>query len=149
MEEVSIQTAHKKYQKRVWASCRLGRSSLWMETQLKRISKNHPESGGHNHKSVRAEQKPALAEDHNSFEMWKMTVRTEQLFCIAKTTGSNIHTWETEAKTDGIKAIPCPLLWVLQLVKQQTVMWQVPGLIPTPDSTWPGVDSALHPSVGR
>ena len=36
-----------------------------------------------------------------------------------------------------------------QLVEQQTVMQQVPGSIPAPDSTWLGVDSALHPSVGR
>ena len=36
---------------------------------------------------------------------------------------------------------------IAQLVEQQTIMWQVPGSIPTPNSTWLGVDSALHPSV--
>ena len=36
-----------------------------------------------------------------------------------------------------------------QLVEQQTVMQQVPGSIPAPNSTWLGVDSALHPTVGR
>ena len=35
-----------------------------------------------------------------------------------------------------------------QLVEQQTVMQQVLGSIPTPDSTR-GADSALHPTVGR
>ena len=35
-----------------------------------------------------------------------------------------------------------------QLVEQWTVMRQVPGSIPTPNSTWLGVDSALHPTVG-
>ena len=38
---------------------------------------------------------------------------------------------------------------IAQLVEQWTFMWQVPGSIPAPDSSWLGVDSALHPSVGR
>ena len=38
---------------------------------------------------------------------------------------------------------------IAQLVEQQTIMWQVLGSIPTPNSTWLGVDSALHPFVGR
>ena len=42
-----------------------------------------------------------------------------------------------------------PGLGLAQLVEQRTVMQQVPGSIPTPDSTWLGVDSALHPTVGR
>ena len=36
-----------------------------------------------------------------------------------------------------------------QLVEQWTFMWQVLGSIPTADSSWLGVVSALHPSVGR
>ena len=31
-DEVSVQTACKKYQKAVWASCKLSKSNLWMET---------------------------------------------------------------------------------------------------------------------
>ena len=38
---------------------------------------------------------------------------------------------------------------IAQLVEQRTFMRQVPGSIPAPDSSWLGVDSALHPSVGR
>ena len=38
---------------------------------------------------------------------------------------------------------------IAQLVEQQTFMQQVLGSIPAPDSSWLGVDSALHPSVGR
>ena len=34
----SAQTAYRKYLKRVWASCRLSKGSLWMKAQLKRIS---------------------------------------------------------------------------------------------------------------
>ena len=41
------------------------------------------------------------------------------------------------------------LAGLAQLVEQQTVMQQVLGSIPTPNSTWLGVDSAPHPSVGR
>ena len=33
--------------------------------------------------------------------------------------------------------------------RAETIMLQVPGSIPTPDSTRLGVDSALHHSVGR
>ena len=35
------------------------------------------------------------------------------------------------------------------VVEQWTIMQQVLGSIPAPDSTWLGVDSALHPSMGR
>ena len=38
---------------------------------------------------------------------------------------------------------------IAQLLQQWTVMQQVMGSIPAPDSTWLGVDSALHPPVGR
>ena len=30
IDEVSVQTAHRKYRKRVWTSCRLRKGSLWM-----------------------------------------------------------------------------------------------------------------------
>ena len=33
---------------------------------------------------------------------------------------------------------------IAQFVEQWTIMQQVPGSIPTPNSTWLGVDSALH-----
>ena len=54
-DEVSIQTAHKKYQKRVWASCGLSKGSLWMEVQLKRISDSCQDMSRHDHNSVTAE----------------------------------------------------------------------------------------------
>ena len=38
---------------------------------------------------------------------------------------------------------------IAQLVEQQTLLQEVPGSIPTPNSTWLGVDSALLPFVGR
>ena len=78
-----------KYQK-VQASCRLSKGSLWTEAQLKRIGNSCQYVWGHDHKSIRTEQDCGLAGDHNSFEMWKMMVRTDQLLCIAKATGSKI-----------------------------------------------------------
>ena len=38
---------------------------------------------------------------------------------------------------------------IAQFVEQWTIMWQVLGSIPAPNSTWLGVDSALHPFMGR
>ena len=99
--EVSIQTAHKRYWKRVWTSCRLSKGSLWMEAQLKRISEHHQDVWGHDHECVRVEQKCALAEDCNSFEMRKVMIRTDQMLCITEATGSKIHTRESEAETHG------------------------------------------------
>ena len=72
-----------------------------METHLKRIGQNHQEVWGHNHECVRAQWKCTLAEDCNSFEMQRMTVRTEQLLHIAEAAGSRIHARESEAETYG------------------------------------------------
>ena len=100
-DEVSIRAAHKKYRKRVWASCRLSKGSLWTEAQLKRINDSCQNVWGHDHEIVRTEQKCSLVEDCNSFEMCKMMVRTSQLLCITEATGSKIYTRELEAKTHG------------------------------------------------
>ena len=37
----------------------------------------------------------------HSFEMQKMTTRTDQLLCITKVTGSKIYTTESEVETHG------------------------------------------------
>ena len=55
----------------------------------------------YDHESLRTEQKCALVEDCNSFEMWKMMDRTDQLLCIIEATGSKIYTRELVAKTNG------------------------------------------------
>ena len=49
---------------------------------------------------------------------------------------------------EGLR-VPFMSAGIAQLVEQWTFMRQVPGSIPTPDSSWLGVDSALHPSLGR
>ena len=68
-DELSVQTAHKKYQKNIWASCKLSKSNLRMETQQKRINNSHHDVWGNNHKIFRTEQKCTLVEDCTSFEM--------------------------------------------------------------------------------
>ena len=55
----------------------------------------------HNHESIHIEWDYALVEDHNSFEMCRMTVRTDQLLHIAVATGSQIYTRDLEAKAHG------------------------------------------------
>ena len=54
-DQMSVQTACKRYQKKVQASCRLSKGSLWMEAQLKRISENCQDVWGHDYECVRAE----------------------------------------------------------------------------------------------
>ena len=68
-DKVSIQTAHKKYRKREWVSCRLSKGSLCLEAQLKRINDSCQDILGHKHESIRTQWKCTLAEDCISFEM--------------------------------------------------------------------------------
>ena len=86
-DEVSIWTAWKKYRKRVRVSCKLSKGTKWMEAQMKRFRDSHWDVWGHDHKISRTEQKCTLAEDCSSFEMRRMTTRTDQLFCIVEATG--------------------------------------------------------------
>ena len=61
-DKVSIQTAWKKYRKRVWNSCRLSKGSIWMEVQLKRISDSCQGMWGHDHESIRTDWKCTVVE---------------------------------------------------------------------------------------
>ena len=100
-DDVSVQTAHKKYMKRVWASCKLRKSNLWMETQQKRINYSCHDVWEIDHKIIRTEQKHGLAEDCTFFEMQRMTTMTNQLLHIAEAPGSKIYTRESEVETQG------------------------------------------------
>ena len=101
MDAVAIRIPHKKYRKKVWASCSLVKGSLWSEAQLKWIGDSCQAMWGHNHEIIRTEQDHALEDDCNSFEMHKVMVRTDQLLCIAETTNSKIYIRELEAETHG------------------------------------------------
>ena len=96
--EVTIWTAWK----RVQASCKLNKGSLWTEAHLKRIGKSHQAMWGHNHESIQMEWDCALVEDHNSFEMHRMMVRIDQMLCIAVANDSQIYTRDSEAKAHGL-----------------------------------------------
>ena len=120
-DEVTIRTACKRYRKRVWASCRLGKGILWSETQLKQIGDSCQAMWGHDHEIIRTEQDHALEEDCNSFEMHKMTVMTDQLFALPrpptqKFTPGNWRLKPMAWQNCGIviKTILCPLLLVIQ-----------------------------------
>ena len=63
--------------------------------------KESPGHVGHDQECLRAEQKHALVEDCNSYEMQKMAIRTDQLLHISETTGSRVHTRELESETHG------------------------------------------------
>ena len=62
-DEVSVQTTQNEIQKTVRASCKLSKSSDWMEAQMKRIMDSHQDVWGHDLAIVRSEQKCALAKD--------------------------------------------------------------------------------------
>ena len=120
-DEVTIQTVEKKYQKRVWASCRLSKGSLWTEGQLKRIGNSYQVVWGHNHESIQAEWDCPLAEDCNSFEMHRMMVRTDQLLHICNSHWlPNLHQrlrdqspWQGKDSGSVPERIWCPLLLFL------------------------------------
>ena len=100
-DEVTIRTTQRKYRKRVWASCSLGKGSLWLEAQLKQIGDSHQAVWGYDHEIVRTELDCTLEEDRNSFEMHNVMVRTDQLLHIAEATNSKIYAQESEAKAHG------------------------------------------------
>ena len=65
---------------------------------------------GHDQEVIRTEQDHVLEDDHNSFEMHKMTVRMDQLLCIAEDTNSKVYTHYSEAETYGwVKALALSL----------------------------------------
>ena len=93
-------------EKRVRPSCKLSKGNDWMETQMKRIGDSHQDVWGHDHKIIRMEWKCSLVEDHTSFELRRMMIRTDQLLCIAEATVSKFDTRESGAGTcDPAKAL--------------------------------------------
>ena len=100
-DEVTIRTTCKKYKKRVQASCSLGKGSLWSEAKLKQIGDSHQAMCRYDHEIIRMEQNCIPEENYNSFEMCKMTFRTDQLCHIAEATNLKIYTHELKAKAQG------------------------------------------------
>ena len=97
-----MRMVHKKYRKRIRASCKLSKGMDWTDVQLKRIEGGHQDVWGHNHEIIRVKQNCTLMDDHTYFEMRWIATRTGQLIHIAKATGSKIYTRESEAQTQGL-----------------------------------------------
>ena len=76
------------------------------------IGDSHHAVWGHDYEVIRTEWDCALKEDHSSFEMNKMMVRTNKLLQIKEVTHSKIHTHESEAEVPERKKT------LVQLLKQ-------------------------------
>ena len=79
IEKTAINSTHKKFQKKVSASCNITKDCLWLEAQLKWIGDSPWAVWESNYEVFKTEWELALKEDHNSFEVNKMMVRTNQL----------------------------------------------------------------------
>ena len=106
-EEAAVNTTHKKFKKKVQASCSIAKSCLWSEAQLKQIGDSHQAVWGSDHEIIQTEWELALEEDCTSFEVNKMMVRTDQLLWIKEATHSKILPQESEAEVHGWKKPSC------------------------------------------
>ena len=68
---------------------------------MKWIRDSHQDVWGHDHKIIRTWKKHTLVDDSTSFEMSRMTTRTDQLLNIAEATCSKIYTRESVAVAWG------------------------------------------------
>ena len=103
-EEATVKSTHKKFHKKVWASCRLTRQGLQKMVQMAQIGKSHQTVWWSNYRVVKTEWELAFNEDYGSFKVKKMMVWTDQLLCIKKATDmKNIYPWEHEAEVQGKK----------------------------------------------
>ena len=78
-KEAAVNSAHKKFCKKVWASCNITQGCLWLEAQLKWICDSHQAVWESNNEVIKREWEFALKKDHHPFEVNKMMDRTNQL----------------------------------------------------------------------
>ena len=102
-EEVAIRTAWKRFWKRAQASCSTARGCLQSEAQVRQIRDSYQAILDSNHEVIHTEQLITLEEDHTSFEVNRMIIRTEQLLLIKEATHSKVYTHESEAEVHGQK----------------------------------------------
>ena len=96
----SVRTSHKKYHKRVHASCKSGKGSDCTEAQLKRINDSWQDVWGHVLAIIRSEQTHALEEDQESFKMQKTAVQMDQLLCITEAIVPKFYHHESETEME-------------------------------------------------
>ena len=78
-EEAAINSAHKKFWKKVMGSCSITKGCLWSKAKLKWIGDSCKAVQESNYEAVKREWDLTLKEDHHSFEVNKMTDRSKQL----------------------------------------------------------------------
>ena len=121
-DDVSMQTAQKKFRKRVRVSCKLNEGSDWTESQMKELGTAINMYGAMITRLLGQSGNVLLVEDYTSSEMRQMMTRTDQLLYIAEATGSKIYTRESGggdmqySKGLGLvhETVPCLFLQALQ-----------------------------------
>ena len=76
-EEAAVKFAHKKFHKKVQASCSLTKWGILEKAQVGWIGDSHQTVCGSNYKVIKTEWDLTLNEDHSSFEVNKMMVQTD------------------------------------------------------------------------
>ena len=90
--DAAIKSVHKKFHKKVWASCSPTKPGLWKDAQLEQIGNNCKTVWGSKYKAIKTEQDLALDREPNSFKVSGMMVHTDQLLGIkVATNGRNIY----------------------------------------------------------
>ena len=97
-EEAAIESTHKTFWKKVQASCSIAKGCLWIEAQLRQIGDSHHTVWGSNCEVIKTKWDLALKEDCSSFEVNKMTLRTDQLLQIKEATHPKIYPCEPKAE---------------------------------------------------
>ena len=101
-EEAIMKSTHKRFYKKVHASCSPTKQGLWRDAHLEQISSSHQAMLGNNYETIRTEWDRTLDKDHSSFKEHRMTVSTEQLLHIEEATNvKNSYPHEHEAKVYG------------------------------------------------
>ena len=76
---------------------------LPFEVQVRQIKDSCQAIWDSDHEIVQTEWLITLEEDHTSFEVNRMTIRTEQLLGVKEATHSKVYTWDSEAEAHGQK----------------------------------------------
>ena len=102
-EEVAINSACRKFWKKVQSPCSITKGCLWLEAHLKWIGDSCQAVWESNYEVIKTEWDLPLKEDCHSFEINKIMDGTEQLLWIKEAVHSKIYPCESEAGVQGRK----------------------------------------------
>ena len=100
-KQAAVKSAHKKFHKKVWASCSLAKWDLWKEAQLGQIGDCCQTMWGVTMKSSRQSRISLSMRTTGSFEVNKLIVLTNQLLKIKDVTHVKLYPCEHKAKIHG------------------------------------------------